>query len=156
MSINDISNLQDLDNEKFWRLLHNKARGKNKKKEKMSLKIDGEFTSDSQQLADLSANYFETLVTPFQDNRIYDQFHKNDIENQINDINQNSEDNTARVVNIPLTIQDIHEIIRSLPNGKASEFDGITYEHLKYGRETMVCVLLKFYNCIIDREEVPD
>ena len=40
---NDIGNLQDLDNEKFWRLLHNKARGKNKKKEKMSLKIDGEF-----------------------------------------------------------------------------------------------------------------
>ena len=44
----DIGSLQDLDNEKFWRLLHNKARGKNKKKEKMSLKIDGEFITDSQ------------------------------------------------------------------------------------------------------------
>ena len=41
----NIGNLQDVDNEKFWRLLHNKARGKNKKKEKMSLKIDGEFTN---------------------------------------------------------------------------------------------------------------
>ena len=34
-----IYKLQDLDNEKFWRLLHNKTRGNNKKKEKMSLKI---------------------------------------------------------------------------------------------------------------------
>ena len=59
---NDIGNSQDLDNEKFWRLFHNKARGKNKKKEKMSLKIDGEFFMDSQKLADLWANYFETLL----------------------------------------------------------------------------------------------
>ena len=33
---------------------------------------------------------------------------------------------------------------------------GITYEHLKYGGETMVRELLKFYNCIIEREEIPD
>ena len=153
---NDIGNLQNLDNEKFWRLLHNKARGKNKKKEKMSLKIDGEFITDSQQLADLWANYFETLVTPLQDNGIYDQFHKNDIENQVNDIIQNSEDITDSIFNVPLTIQEIHEVIRSLPDGKAPGFDGITYEHLKYGGETMVRTLLKFYNCIIDREEIPD
>ena len=101
----DSGNLQDLDNEKFWRLLHNKARGNNKKKEKMSLKIDGEFTTDSQQLADLWTNYFETLVTPLQDNRIYDQFHQNDIENQVNDIIQNSEDISDSIFNVPLTIQ---------------------------------------------------
>ena len=96
----------------------------------MSLKIDGEFITDSQQLADLWANYFETLVTPLQDNGIYDQFHKNDIENQVNDIIQNSEDITDSIFNVPLTIQEIHEVIRSLPNGKAPGFDGITYEHL--------------------------
>ena len=45
---------------------------------KMSLKIDGEFIMDSQQLADL---WGKTLVTPLQDNGIYDQFHKNDIKN---------------------------------------------------------------------------
>ena len=147
---NDIGNLQDLDNEKFLRLLHNKARGMNKKKEKMSLKIDVEFITDSQQLADLWANHFETLVTPLQDNGIYDQFHKNDIENQVNDIIQNSEDITDNIFNVPLTIQEIHEVIRSLPNGKAPGFDRVTYEHLKYGEETMIRALLKFYNCIID------
>ena len=58
----------------------------------MSLKIDGEFITDSQQLPDLWANYFETLVIPLQDVGIYDQFHRNNIENQVNDIIQNSED----------------------------------------------------------------
>ena len=53
---NDLGNLQDLNNAKFWRLLHNKASRKNKKKEKMSLKIDSEFIMDSQQLVDLWVN----------------------------------------------------------------------------------------------------
>ena len=55
--------------------------------------------TDTQQLANLWANYFETLVTPLQDNGIYDQFHKNDIENQVNDIIQNSEDITDCIFN---------------------------------------------------------
>ena len=107
-------------------------------------------------MADLWANYFETLVTPLQDNGIYDQFHKNDIENQVNDIIQNSEDITDSIFNVPLTIQEFHEVIRSLSSGEAPGFDGITYEHLKYGGKTMVRALLKFHNHIIDREEIPD
>ena len=121
----------------------------------MSLKIDGEFITDSQQLANLLANYFETLVTPLQDKGVYDQFHKNDIENQVNDVIQNSEDITDCIFNVPLTIQKIHDVIGSLPNGKAPGFDGITYEHRKYVGETMVRALLKSYNCIIEREEIP-
>ena len=64
---------------------------------------------------------------------------------------------TAYLIILPLTIQEIHEVIRSLPNGKAPGFDGITYEHLnKYGGETMVRALLKYYNCIIEREKTQD
>ena len=62
-------------------------------------------------MADLWANYFEKLVTPLQDNGIYDQFHKNDIENQVNDVIQNSEDITDCIFNVPLTIKEIHEVI---------------------------------------------
>ena len=55
---NEIGNTQDLDNEKFWRLINNKARGKNKKGKDMSLEVDGEFITDPKQMADLWANYF--------------------------------------------------------------------------------------------------
>jgi hypothetical protein len=38
-----------------------------------------------------------------------------------------------RPLTVPLTTQEISEVIRSLPNGKAPGFDGITYKHLKFG-----------------------
>ena len=153
---NDIGNLQDLDNEKFWRLIKNKARGKNKKIKKLSLEVDGEFITDPKQMADLRANYFEMLATPSHDSGVYDQLHKKDIENQVNDIVQKSEDISGCVLNVPLAIEDIDEVIRSLPNGKAPGYDGITYEHLKYGGEIIVQALLKLYTCIIDKEEIPN
>ena len=42
--------LQDLGNEKFWRLIKNRVRGKNKKIKKMSLEVDGEFITDPKQM----------------------------------------------------------------------------------------------------------
>ena len=54
--LNDIGNLQDLDNEKFWRLLNNKACRNNKKNKKMLLEVNGKIITDSQQMADLWAN----------------------------------------------------------------------------------------------------
>ena len=152
---NEIGNTQDLDNEKFWRLINNKARGKNKKGKDMSLEVDGEFITDPKQMADLWANYFETLATPLKDNRIYDQLHKKDIEKQVNDIIQKPDD-TGCILNVPLASEEIYEVIRSLPNGKAPGFDGITYEHLKFGGEIVVRALLKLYTCIIDWEEIPN
>ena len=107
-------------------------------------------------MADLWANYFETLATPLPDNGIYDQLHKKDIENQVNDIIQKSEDITGCIFNVPLAIEEIDEVIRSLPNGKAPGLDAITYEQLKYGGEIIVRAPLKLYTCIIDKEAIPN
>ena len=109
----------------------------------MSLEVDGEFITDPKQMADLWANYFEMLATPPHDRGVYNQLHKKDIENQVNDIVQKSEDISGCVLNVPLAIEEIDEVIRSLPNGKAPGFDGITYEHLKNGGEIIVLALLK-------------
>jgi hypothetical protein len=70
--LNDIGNLQDLDNEKIWRLLNNKACRNNKKNKKMLLEVNGKIITDSQQMADLWANYFEQLATPSEDNENFD------------------------------------------------------------------------------------
>ena len=77
------------------------------------------------------------------DNGIYDQFFKKDIENQVNDIIQKSEDITGCIHNVPQAIEEIDEVMRNLPNGKAPGFDGVTYEHLKYGSEIIVCALFE-------------
>ena len=76
----------------FLNIFQNRARGKNKKIKKMSLEVDGEFITDPKQMADLWANYFKMLATPSHDSGVYDQLHKKDIENQVNDIVQKSED----------------------------------------------------------------
>ena len=109
----------------------------------MSLVVDGEFITNPKQMADLWANYFEMLGTPSHDSGVYDQLHKKDIENEVNVIAQKSEDISGCVFNVPLAIEEINEVIRSLPNGKAPGFDGITYEHLKNGGEIIVLALLK-------------
>ena len=83
------------------------------------------------------------LATPSHDDGIYNRLHKKDIENEVNDIIQKSEDIPGCIFNVPLGIEEIDGVIRSLPNGKAPGFDGITYEHLKYGGEIIVLALLK-------------
>jgi hypothetical protein len=98
--LNDIDNLQDLDNEKFWRLLNNKACRKNKKNKKMALEVNGKIITDSRQLADLWANYFEQLATPSEDNENFDRIHRIEIENGINDTVEKSENTLGRIFSV--------------------------------------------------------
>ena len=121
----------------------------------MALEVNGKIITDSQQMADLWANYFEKLATP-EENENYDRFHRTEIENEINNIIQKSGDTLGHIFTAPLTIEEISEVVRSLPDGEAHGFDGITYEHLKYGGDMIIHALLNIYTCIIDRKEIPN
>ncbi len=127
----------------------------NKKTKKMALEVNGKIITDSQQMADLWANYFEKLATP-EENENYDRFHRTEIENEINNIIQKSEDTLGHIFTALLTIEEISEVVRSMPLGKAPGFDRITYEHLKYGGDMIIHALLNLYTCIIVREEIPN
>ncbi|CAB4009792.1 Hypothetical predicted protein, partial [Paramuricea clavata] len=51
--------------------------------------------------------------------------------------------------------EEITSVINTLPEGKSPGIDGITYEHIKYGGEIIVELLLKLFSYVIELEEIP-
>ena len=57
--------------------------------------------------------------------------------------------------NYSITAEEITSVINTLPEGKSPGIDGITYEHIKYGGEIIVELLLKLFTYVIELEEIP-
>ncbi len=56
----------------------------------------------------------------------------------------------------PFDAEEVVEVCRNLPNGKASGLDGIQYEHFKYAGEDCWKLLTKILNFIREHEQVPE
>lgn len=53
--------------------------------------------------------------------------------------------------------EEIEDVLKSLNNNKASGYDGISNEHLKYGPSTKIVNLLtKFFNKVLQERKIPD
>lgn len=146
----DIADLSELDHGRFWRLLNNRVRRKKRKQKTVILEKDGGVFTDPQTIADLWANYYEKLATPSEHE------HQKEMGNRVSEILTNSEGTYEYTFNSPITEEEIITVVKTLPNGKSPCIDGITYEHIKYGGEIIVKILLKFYNFIIETEEIPN
>ncbi|MEL6931234.1 MAG: reverse transcriptase family protein, partial [Cyanobacteria bacterium J06600_6] len=57
---------------------------------------------------------------------------------------------------IVVTADKILAVLRYLPNGSAPGPDGITYEMIKEGGDTMIRLLIKFYNMLLSNGELPN
>ena len=55
----------------------------------------------------------------------------------------------------PISIEELEEVVKYLPNGKAPGLDGVCYEHVKIGGSTLLSNLLSLFNMIIMKEEIP-
>ena len=55
----------------------------------------------------------------------------------------------------PFTLEELHPVLRDLPNGKANGQDNIRNEALKYGGEGLSRSILKLFNWLNQEEKVP-
>jgi hypothetical protein len=74
---------------------------------------------------------------------------------KVDEILKNSESMYDYTFNSSITAEEITSVINTLPEGKSPGVDGITYEHIKYGGEIIVELLLKLFSYVIELEEIP-
>jgi hypothetical protein len=115
----------------------------------VALEVDNAVLTNPQVVADLWANYYEKLATPPEHE---DQ---EEMKSKVDEILKNSEDMYDYTFNSSITAEEITSVINTLPKGKSPGIDGITYEHIKYGGEIIVELLLKLFSYIIELEEIP-
>ena len=114
-----IGDLQDIDNEKFWRLVNNRAcSSKNVKHKSTLLEVDQKFVTDAQQIANHWADYYESLATPTESNGLYDDKHWIAIDEKVGQLLKMSEDTVGYIFSVPVTPEEVSAVIRRLPNGK--------------------------------------
>ena len=59
------------------------------------------------------------------------------------------------ILDTPHTKQEVSKVLQSLPNCKASGFDGITYEHIKKESCKLLESLVYLYRNMIDKQYIP-
>ncbi|CAB4019989.1 Hypothetical predicted protein [Paramuricea clavata] len=52
-------------------------------------------------------------------------------------------------------MEELKEVVKNLPNGKAPGLDGVCYEHVKIGGGTLLSNMLSLFNMIITEEKIP-
>jgi hypothetical protein len=53
------------------------------------------------------------------------------------------------------TTEEVQQICKSLPSGKAPDVDGVTYEHIRYGGATCIKILTDLFNNILRCVHIP-
>ncbi|KAI8495197.1 hypothetical protein Bbelb_271830 [Branchiostoma belcheri] len=63
--------------------------------------------------------------------------------------------NTEGILEEPFSLQEIAVVCKCLKNGKSGGIDGLVYEHIKFGGETLWTRLTNLFNAIREREYIP-
>ena len=134
----------ELDYERFWRLIN---RRKQCTKNAPILEVNNEIYDNPKDIAEKWANYFENLHTPELDD-------ENDVKREV--ISIAGRDNEHEVyIDRPISMEELKAVVKNLPNGKAPGLDGVCYEHVKIGGDTLLSNILSLFNMIIMEEEIP-
>ena len=146
----DISNISETDNVKFWRYVNSK-RG-NRHKFNACLKCEGETISDPNKLENLWTGYYEALFTP---NLEFNEQFKTEVDNDVQHLIK-QEVHFDGILNESVTLEELRLIInKKLSNGKAHGHDGIFFEHVKMGQCILLEYLVQLFNSIIQIEYIP-
>ena len=78
-----------------------------------------------------------------------------DIGNAVKELKCKSLLDIDDILDTPINVDEVSKVVQSLPNGKASGFDGITYEHIKNGGSKLLESLVYLYRNIIEKEYIP-
>ncbi len=122
------------------------------------MRFDDDILTDPHEISNGWCTYFNKLYSPSVDERFSDE-NKQLIEKQVQTILQhnNPDVNSDNCdISYPVSPEELSTLIHALPHGKASSFDNVTYEHLKYGGNDWSMCLEKLFNELLKQERVPD
>ena len=55
----------------------------------------------------------------------------------------------------PITKEEIRQIINNLPNNKSSESDRLIYKFYKDTKKTILLIMTKLFNKVLETEQIP-
>ncbi|VDH93729.1 Hypothetical predicted protein [Mytilus galloprovincialis] len=135
--------------ELFFKLIN---RNKSKSKTETSgLEIDGKFDFSSQNQSRAFANYYEDLSLPKENE--YDNAYLELCQIRQKIVEETFSQNLPSMD--PYTEKEVKQAIEFLNTGKSADEHGICAEHLKYAQHTVVPVITKIFNKILQERKVP-
>ena len=152
-SMKEIESAGDLNTSYFWHLV-NKAR-KTQGKRVTPLKMDdGSFLMDHKDIRQAWAMYYKDLFT-VSENPMYDDAFRDSIKRELNVQEQQSYKNESTLLRVHFSGQEIETAVKKLKKKKATGWDHISAEHIKYGGEILRKCLLMLFNAITVHETMP-
>ena len=121
----------ELDYDKFWRLINRRKRCA---KNAPILEVNNKIYDNPKDIAEKWADYFENLHTPEFDD-------ENDVRSEVISID-GCDTEYGVYSDRPISVEELEEVVKYLPNGKAPGLDGVCYEHVKIGGSTLLSNLL--------------
>ena len=135
----------------FWRFLK-KCRKPGGGKTLAIRNQAGKVVYDIEGVLDTWKCHFEHLCSPHS-NEEYDQDHFERVNERVEALN--AADDMDEFLSTPFTVDELKRGISKLNMGKASGFDNVSAEHLKYAGDPMAEVLTLLYNKIVTMEFIP-
>ena len=147
--------MAELDQKGFWKAIKSKKKGKKDTSNGKEIRFKDIIEKHPDRILEGWCNYFSDLYSFSVDNCFDDTF-RQQIEQEVNNKTSTDENNyTSQCLTNPISIAEMNKIIRNLQNGKSASYDNITYEHIKYGGETLVVHITNLFNAILKTEEIP-
>ena len=150
----DLENNANLDMKHLWK----NVKPKQASNSTASINVDGTIYNNPDDLCDMWKHYYQQLLNeqPSEKER-YDEQHglamRNDVEH-LNSIFNNTDDATGTLIG-DFTVNEIAIVCKGLPNNKASGYDTITYECVKYGGYELFKKLSYLFNNIVHFMYIP-
>ena len=149
---NEIDKNLEIDQKFFW-ILYNRNRCIQKTKQ-TELKVNGTTVRDVNKIADAWSVHFEHVYSDIPDATFDEQF-RIAVQERLSVIGNDSGNEQCENLLEPVSVQEIEELCSKLKCGKAGGFDGLVYEHLKYGNCELFRHICSLFNLVISKEYIP-
>lgn len=141
----ELASADEQNYDRFWSLINLRKRHK---QSVPILEVDGQIFDKPRNIAEKWADYFEKLHTPGADADA-------DVTREVYAIAERQNDYDD-ILDTPILMSELKHVIRTLPNGKTPGSDGICYEHVKWGGDTLQYHMLLLFNAIMTEEQIPE
>lgn len=146
----DIMSLQENDARGFYALVRKQRKSVN---DKVAMIFGDNRVSDNTEILEGWSKYFTDLATPSQE-ETFDQNFKLQVDNDITNLTNIFEE--RGIHNLPnVSFELLKKTVFSLKNGKSADEFKITAEHLKFGSDKLLALLVKIVNFILSNMFIP-
>jgi hypothetical protein len=153
-NMNQIESSDGIDTRFYWYLV-NKSRRTFQRKVKAVYDENGGLITETDQIREEWYMYFKELFQS-KDDRLYDKMFQSQIETGLKAAYHNSlKNNQTSKLDKNFTVCELRKVNDKLKTKKASGFDNISAENIKFGGIFLHKCLLVLYNTIVQTEKMP-